>query len=166
VAKYVYGIDLGTTYSCIAYIDETGRPTVIPNREGDSTTPSVVNFDDPTSVVVGRQAKDNAVIYPQETADLVKRLMGKTDFAINVHGEDKSPEEVSSYILRKLAGDASKALDAEVKDVVITTPAYFGTPERIATTRAGEIAGLNVLEVISEPVAAAPLRHISELPKG
>ena len=155
MAKYVYGIDLGTTYSCIAYVDATGRATVISNAEGTNTTPSVVNFASPTQVVVGQVAKENAVIDPVNTISLVKTLMGKTDFAINYNGEDKSPEEVSAYILRKVAEDASKQIDEEVKDVVITCPAYFGTAERTATKNAGIIAGLNVLEIISEPTAAA-----------
>ena len=155
MAKYVFGIDLGTTYSCISYVDETGRPVVIKNMEGDSTTPSVVNFADPSSVSVGQVAKENAVIDPKNTISLVKTLIGKSDFAINYNGEDKSPEEVSSYILRKLTSDAAKMIDAEVKDVVITVPAYFGTKERVATENAGIIAGLNVLDIISEPTAAA-----------
>ena len=155
MAKYVFGIDLGTTYSCIAYVDETGRATVINNQEGTNTTPSVVNFASPTQVVVGQVAKENAVIDPQNTVSLVKTLMGKSNFAISYNGEDVSPEEASSYILRKLAEDASKLIDAEVKDVVITCPAYFGTAERTATKNAGEIAGLNVIEIISEPTAAA-----------
>ena len=155
MAKYVFGIDLGTTYSCIAYVDETGRATVINNQEGTNTTPSVVNFASPTQVVVGQVAKENAVIDPQNTVSLVKTLMGKSNFAISYNGEDVSPEEASSDILRKLAGDASKLIDAEVKDVVITCPAYFGTAERTATKNAGEIAGLNVIEIISEPTAAA-----------
>lgn len=155
MAKYVYGIDLGTTYSCIAYVDETGRANVIKNLEGTDTTPSVVNFASPNQVVVGQVAKEDAVIDPNNTVSLVKTLMGKSNFAINYNGEDKSPEEVSAYILRKLAEDAAKAIDAEVKDVVITCPAYFGTAERTATKNAGIIAGLNVLEIISEPVAAA-----------
>ena len=155
MAKYVFGIDLGTTYSCIAYVDETGRATVINNQEGTNTTPSVVNFASPTQVVVGQVAKENAVIDSQNTVSLVKTLMGKSNFAISYNGEDVSPEEASSYILRKLAGDASKLIDAEVKDVVITCPAYFGTAERTATKNAGEIAGLNVIEIISEPTAAA-----------
>ena len=146
---------MGTTYSCIAYVDETGRATVINNQEGTNTTPSVVNFASPTQVVVGQVAKENAVIDPQNTVSLVKTLMGKSNFAISYNGEDVSPEEASSYILRKLAGDASKLIDAEVKDVVITCPAYFGTAERTATKNAGEIAGLNVIEIISEPTAAA-----------
>lgn len=155
MAKYIFGIDLGTTYSCIAYVDETGRATVVNNQEGTNTTPSVVNFASPTQVVVGQIAKENAVIDPQNTVSLVKTLMGNSNFAINYNGEDKSPEEVSAYILRKLAEDASKLLDTEVKDVVITCPAYFGTAERQATKNAGIIAGLNVIEIISEPTAAA-----------
>lgn len=155
MAKYVFGIDLGTTYSCIAYVDETGRATVVNNSEGEKTTPSVVNFESPNQVVVGSVAKDSAVIYPKDTIALVKTLMGKSDFAIKYNGEDKSPEEVSAYILRKMAEDAGKQIGTEVKDVVITCPAYFGTAERTATKNAGEIAGLNVLEIISEPTAAA-----------
>ena len=155
MAKYIFGIDLGTTYSCIAFVDETGRATVVNNQEGTNTTPSVVNFASPTQVVVGQIAKENAVIDPQNTVSLVKTLMGNSNFAINYNGEDKSPEEVSAYILRKLAEDASKLLDTEVKDVVITCPAYFGTAERQATKNAGIIAGLNVIEIISEPTAAA-----------
>ena len=128
---------------------------MVNNAEGSNTTPSVVNFASPTQVVVGQVAKENAVIDPQNTVSLVKTLMGKSNFAINYNGEDKSPEEVSAYILRKLAEDAGKMLDTEVKDVIITCPAYFGTAERTATMNAGEIAGLNVLGIISEPTAAA-----------
>ena len=155
MAKYIFGIDLGTTYSCIAYVDESGRAVVVNNSEGTNTTPSVVNFASPSQVVVGQVAKENAVIDPQNTVSLVKTLMGKSNFAINYNGEDKTPEEVSAYILRKLAEDAGKLIDTGVKDVVITCPAYFGTAERTATKNAGEIAGLNVIEIISEPTAAA-----------
>lgn len=155
MAKYVYGIDLGTTYSCIAYVDETGRGTVINNSEGTNTTPSVVNFASSNQVVVGQVAKETAVIEPNNTVSMVKTLIGRSDFAINYNGEDKTPEEVSAYILMKLTEDAAKGIDAEVKDVVITCPAYFGSPERTATKNAGKIAGLNVLEIISEPTAAA-----------
>ncbi len=155
MSKYIFGIDLGTTYSCIAYVDDTSRAIVVNNQEGDNTTPSVVNFASPTQVVVGQIAKENAVIDPQNTVSLVKTLMGKTNYAASYNGEDKTPEEVSAYILRKLAEDASKLLDKEVTDVVITCPAYFGTAERTATKNAGTIAGLNVIEIISEPTAAA-----------
>ena len=155
MAKYVFGIDLGTTYSCIAYVDETGRATVIKNQEGDYTTPSVVSFKGPNGIIVGQIAKEEAVLSPNTTISLVKTLMGKSEFAINYNGEDKTPQEVSSYILRKLVEDASRQLDTEVKDVVITVPAYFGSAEREATKAAGIIAGLNVLEILQEPNAAA-----------
>ena len=155
MAKYVFGIDLGTTYSCIAYVDETGNAVVVKNQEGSNTTPSVVNFADPSHVVVGQVAKETAVIDPQNTVALVKTLMGKSNFAINYNGEDLSPEYVSNFILRKVSEDASKALNTEVKDVVITCPAYFGTAEAEATKQAGIIAGLNVIEIIREPTAAA-----------
>ena len=154
MSKYVFGIDLGTTYSCIARVDDTARAEVIKNNDGDNITPSVVEFDG-DNVIVGSDAKSEAVLNPENTVMLVKTLMGKTDFAINYNGEDKTPEEISAFILRKLTQDASEQLGVEVKDVVITCPAYFGTAERTATKNAGKIAGLNVLEIISEPTAAA-----------
>ncbi len=154
MSEKVYGIDLGTTYSCIATVDEKGAK-VIPNKESEFTTPSVVNFANPTTVVVGAVAKEYAVIDPQNTVSLVKTLMGRTDCVITYNGERKSPEEVSSYILRKLAGDAATLTNEDVKNVVITCPAYFGTLEKEATKNAGLIAGLNVLEIINEPTAAA-----------
>jgi len=150
-----YGIDFGYTNSSISYVDGSGNAVVINNMEGTNTTPSVVNFASPTHVVVGHVAKENAVIDPQNSISLVKTLIGKSDFAINYNGVDKSPEEVSAYLFKKLASDASKMLDSEVKDVVITCPAYFGIVERTAIKNAGIIAGLNVLEIINEPTAAA-----------
>lgn len=154
MSKYVFGIDLGTTYSCIARVDDTARAEVIKNNDGDNITPSVVAFEG-DNVIVGADAKAEAVLNPETTVMLVKTLMGKTDFAINYNGEDKTPEEISAFILRKLTQDASEQLGVEVRDVVITCPAYFGTAERTATKNAGKIAGLNVLEIISEPTAAA-----------
>lgn len=154
MAKYVYGIDLGTTYSCIARINDNGSPEVIKNKEGINTTPSVVFFDN-KEIVVGRVAKENTILEPENTVSFVKTLMGKSDFAINYDGRDITPAEISSYILRKVANDAADITGQEVKDVVITVPAYFGTAERDATKKAGELAGLNVLSIISEPVAAA-----------
>ena len=156
MSKYVFGIDLGTTYSCIARIriDGTTKAEVIRNNEGDYMTPSVVSFEG-DSVIVGNAAKMEATLNPDTTVMLVKTLMGKSDFAIRYNGEDRTPEEISSYILRKLSKDASEQLGVEVKDVVITCPAYFGIAERVATKNAGIIAGLNVLEIISEPIAAA-----------
>ena len=155
MSKYIFGIDLGTTYSCIAYVDEKGVPTVAQNMEGHNITPSVVNFESPTVVVSGQIAKENAVLDPDHTVSLVKTLMGKTKVVINYNGRDISPQEVSSYILKKMAEDASKILNTEVKDVVITHPAYFGSEERQATKDAGDLAGLNVIEVLAEPTAAA-----------
>ena len=154
MSKYVFGIDLGTTYSCIARVDDTARAEVIKNNDGDNITPSVVAFEG-DNVIVGADAKAEAVLNPEMTVMLVKTLMGKTDFAINYEGEDKTPEEISAFILRKLTQDASEQLGVEVRDVVITCPAYFGTAERTATKNSGKIAGLNVLEIISEPTAAA-----------
>ena len=156
MSKYVFGIDLGTTYSCIARIriDGTTKAEVIRNNEGDYMTPSVVLFEG-DSVIVGNAAKTEATLNSDTTVMLVKTLMGKSNFAIRYNGEDRTPEEISSYILRKLAKDASEQLGVEVKDVVITCPAYFGIAERVATKNAGIIAGLNVLEIISEPIAAA-----------
>ncbi|WP_028128956.1 Hsp70 family protein [Selenomonas sp. AE3005] len=153
--KFVFGIDLGTTYSCIAYVDENGMPTVVKNMEGDNTTPSVVFFEDENNVTVGQVAKENAVIEPQKTVSFVKEHMGKDDFDFAPYGQKISPEEVSSHILRKVTKDAAEQLGTEVKDVVITCPAYFGTAECLATKHAGEIAGLNVLAIIREPAAAA-----------
>lgn len=155
MAKYVFGIDLGTTYSCIAYVDETGRANVVNNKEGTNTTPSVAFFADSSHVTVGQTAKETAVIEPDRTVSLVKTKMGITNFAINCDGQDYSPEQVSAEILKKIAKDASEIVGSEVKDVVITCPAYFGDAERKATKAAGEIADLNVVEIISEPTAAA-----------
>ena len=155
MGKYLFGIDLGTTNSCIAYVDNTGRATVIQNREGSRTTPSVVNFSNPDKVVVGQVAKESAVIEPDATVAFVKALMGESSFAIHYNDKDRSPEEVSSYIIRKIVEDASEQIGEEIHDVVITCPAYFGTEKREATKKAGIIAGLNVMQVISEPIAAA-----------
>jgi molecular chaperone DnaK len=154
MAEMVFGIDLGTTYSCIAYVDEHGKAVVIPNAEGDRTTPSVVQFEG-TNRVVGKEAKNNGVLYPNEVVEMVKRQMGTSDWVYTYEGTDYRPEEISSYILRKLAGDAEQYLGKPVKEVVITCPAYFGIAQREATARAGQIAGLTVREVINEPTAAA-----------
>jgi len=149
-----YGIDLGTTYSCIAYVDATGRPVVLKSAVGEDTTPSVVYFESPDNVVVGRQAKDSAVLAPHLVVELVKRQMGE-DVHYSFHGQDHTPESISALILRELAHAAEQQTGEEVRDVVITVPAYFGLLEREATRKAGQIAGLNVLDVLAEPVAAA-----------
>ena len=153
-ADTVYGIDLGTTYSCIAYVDEYGKPVVIPNVEGDRTTPSVVQFEG-SNRIVGKEAKNNAVLYSNDVVEMVKRHMGTSDWVFTYEGVDYRPEEISSYILRKLVGDAEQYLGRTIKEVVITCPAYFGIAQREATARAGQIAGLTAREVINEPTAAA-----------
>lgn len=149
-----YGIDLGTTNSCVAYVDRTGRPTILKSATGEETTPSVVYFESPDNVVVGRQAKETALIAPHLVAELVKRQMGE-DVHYSFHEQDYTPESISALILRELARAAREQTGEEVHDVVITVPAYFGLLEREATRKAGQIAGLNVLDVLAEPVAAA-----------
>ncbi|HEX6468509.1 MAG TPA: Hsp70 family protein [Streptosporangiaceae bacterium] len=150
----VYGIDLGTTYSCIASIDDVGRPTVLRNLEGTDTTPSVVFFESAENVIVGATAKDNAVLDPDHVVSLIKRDMGR-DVVRHIHGFDYTPAELSAFILLKLATDAHTTTGQYARDVVITVPAYFGAAERDATRKAGQIAGLNVIDIISEPIAAA-----------
>ena len=153
MSKYVFGIDLGMEYSRIAYVDDKGVPRIIRNLEGESVTPSVVAFED-NVVIVGETAKEEAILRPGETISSVRKLMGKTDVAINYRGRNISPEEISSYILKKLADDASEQMGERVKDIVVTCPINFGETEKIATKRACELAGLNVLEIIGDSVAA------------
>ncbi len=159
VRTKVFGIDLGTTYSCIAQVDEYGRPDVIRNIESQPTTPSVVLFDESAdggvSFVVGTQAKRQSRIRPDDVASLVKRHMGEADWRFVVHGEEYSAPAVSSLLLKALAADAQRVTGSPVTDVVITVPAYFGDEERKATKLAGTLAGLNVVDIINEPTAAA-----------
>jgi molecular chaperone DnaK (HSP70) len=150
-----FGIDLGTTNSCIAYIDDSGRPVVVKNALGEAATPSVVYFESPDRITVGQAAKDIAVLAPHLVAQLIKREMGRPGQLFTYHKHDYTPEMISAFILRELARSAAEALNEPVRDVVITIPAYFGVAEREATRRAGELAGLNVLDVLPEPVAAA-----------
>jgi molecular chaperone DnaK len=151
----VVGIDLGTTYSCIARVDEHGKPHVIPNATGELTTPSVVFFDGDARIV-GTEAKNTALTLPDQVVEMVKREMGKSEWRFPYGGEEYAPEEVSSYILRKVAADAEAYPGVgPVRDAVITCPAYFGIAERDATHQAGVLAGLNVLSIINEPTAAA-----------
>lgn len=157
----VFGIDLGTTYSCIAYVDEYGKSVVIPNSEGDYTTPSVVQFDG-TQCIVGREAKSNAVLVPNQVVEMVKRQMGEPNWRFHYNGVEYTPEEISSYVLRKLTTDAEQYLGHPIKDVVITCPAYFGIAQRDATVKAGQIAGLHVREIINEPTAAAIMYGLQE----
>lgn len=153
--EQVFGIDLGTTYSCIAQVDEYGKPVVLANFENERTTPSVVFFEDDGSVIVGNEAKNMLKTDPQKVVSFIKRNMGDPNFLF-IHNETQyKPEEISSFILKKLVKDASEKVGFEIKDVVITCPAYFGINERKATKIAGEIAGLNVKSIINEPTAAA-----------
>ena len=150
-----FGIDLGTTNSCIAYIDDSGRPVIINNASGEPTTPSAVYFEGPGKVTVGQAAKDVAVLVPHLVAQLIKREMGHPGQAFTYHNRAYTPEVISAFILRDLARGAEESVHQTVRDVVITVPAYFGVAEREATRRAGQIAGLNVLDVLPEPIAAA-----------
>jgi molecular chaperone DnaK len=160
-----FGIDLGTTQSCIAYVDESGSPVIIKSALGEDTTPSAVFFESGQNVVVGRAAREEALIAPHLVAQLVKRDMG-TNAAYEFHGERHTPETVSALILRELARLAAQQTSQEVRDVVITVPAYFGIAERAATRRAGELAGLEVLDVLPEPVAAAVHYQATHVPAG
>jgi chaperone protein DnaK len=172
----VVGIDLGTTNSCIAAV-EGGKPTVVVNREGQRTTPSVVAWTKTCDKLVGNNAKRQAVVNPSNTFASVKRFIGRT--FEEVTGEEKlvnfkvvkgdsgvklvcpatgksySPEEISAEVLRKLAGDAAEFLGSTVSKAVITVPAYFNDSQRAATKDAGKIAGLDTLRIINEPTAAA-----------
>ena len=172
----VVGIDLGTTNSCVAIL-EGGEPKVIPNREGTRTTPSVVAFQESGEILVGLPAKRQAIINAENTIFGIKRLMGRKfndsvvqewkkripykiieapngDAHVEVRGKRYSPPEISAMILRKIKQDLEEYLGYEVKDVVITVPAYFDDTQRQATKDAGRIAGLNVLRIINEPTAA------------
>jgi molecular chaperone DnaK len=149
-----YGIDLGTTYSCISYVDESGRPVVLKSEVGDDLTPSVVYFESPDSVVVGRSAKNTALLHPELVVSLIKRQMGQ-QVESPYHNQTHTPETISALILRELARAAEQQTGQPVRDVVISVPAYFGVGEREATRKAGEIAGLRVLNLVPEPVAAA-----------
>jgi len=150
----IVGIDLGTTYSCIAHNDKNGNPVIILNSEGDLITPSVVYFESENNIVVGKIAKESATLEANRVADFVKRNMGE-QYSFEVDGINYSAEQISAFILKKLVNDASEFLGEDITDVVITCPAYFGIAEREATTNAGKIAGLNVLNIINEPTAAA-----------
>ncbi len=151
------GIDLGTTYSVGAYIDENGEPQVIINTEGSRITPSVVYFESNDSVVVGQTAKDNSIINPDDVVSAVKNYMGEQKKFPTSHGEEYTPEVVSSLIVKKVVADAEKYLNSEekIKDVVVTIPAYFKDAQRKATEDAISISGLNLLGTINEPTAAA-----------
>ena len=149
----VIGIDLGTTNSCVATI-ENGEPVVIANAEGARTTPSVVAFNKDGERLIGITAKRQAVTNPERTMISVKRHMG-TNWKTDIDGTNYTPQEISAFILQKLKADAEAYLGHEVKQAVITCPAYFTDAQRKATKDAGRIAGMDVLRIINEPTAAA-----------
>ena len=158
------GIDLGTTFCAVSHIDMYGKPQIIPNAENERITPSVILFDG-SNVIVGTLAKNNAVAEAERIVDFVKREMGKpkSQFHREFNGKIYSAEELSALILRKLKTDAEKFLKEPVTDAVITVPAYFNDAERTATITAGKLAGLNVLQIINEPTAAAVAYGLDKL---
>ena len=156
----VFGIDLGTTYSCIAYIDENNKPVVVKNMEGELTTPSVVYFETKEDIIVGESAKESSKMYPDEVVQFIKRSMGKPNSNLKINGVDMSPPEISSYILKKIVGDAVENLkiegkladDEDIKDVVITCPAYFGINERTATQQQENWLDLMLFKLLMNPL--------------
>ena len=149
----IIGIDLGTTNSCVAVM-EGGKPTVIPNAEGDRTTPSVVAYTKDGERLVGKVAKRQAIVNHENTVISIKREMG-TNYKAKLNGKEYSPQEISAMILSKLKQDAESYLGEKVTQAVITVPAYFNDSQRQATKDASRIAGLDVLRIINEPTAAA-----------
>lgn len=161
MGKYV-GIDLGTTFSAVSYIDEKGNPVVIPNSEGDNITPSVVLFDK-NKPIVGKVAKKKSVSNPKNYEAFVKRHMGEKTYSFTTKdGESFRPEEISALILSRLKADAESFLGDTIEGAVITVPAYFADPQRQATKDAATAAGINVLDIINEPTAAAIAFGISK----
>ena len=149
----IIGIDLGTTNSCVAVM-EGGEAVVIPNAEGNRTTPSVVAFSKDGERMVGQVAKRQAITNPDRTVISIKREMG-SNYKVNVDGKSYTPQEISAMILQKLKADAEAYLGQTVTEAVITVPAYFTDAQRQATKDAGKIAGLDVKRIINEPTAAA-----------
>ncbi len=149
----VIGIDLGTTNSCVAVM-EGGKPVVIPNPEGNRTTPSVVAFTKTGERLVGQVAKRQAVTNHERTVSSIKREMG-TDHKVKIDDKQYTPQEISAMILGKMKADAEAYLGEAVTQAVITVPAYFSDAQRQATKDAGRIAGLEVLRIVNEPTAAS-----------
>jgi molecular chaperone DnaK len=149
----IIGIDLGTTFSAVAVM-EGGKPVIIPNAEGERTTPSVVSILEDGERLVGRVAKNQAVTNPEHTVRSIKRHMGE-EFKTELWGKEYTPQEISAMILTKLKNDAEAYLGGTVTKAVITVPAYFSDAQRQATKDAGRIAGLDVLRIINEPTAAS-----------
>ena len=151
--EFAVGIDLGTTYSAMAWVDETGQSVLLHNAEGDLLTPSVVMFED-DQVLVGKEAKRLGVYAADRLAECVKRDMGSPAFSRPIAGRQLPPEAIQAYILRKIRNDITKTIGDDFK-VVITVPAFFDEPRRKATVDAAHIAGLHVLDIVNEPTSAA-----------
>lgn len=149
----IIGIDLGTTNSLAAYFTDDG-PKIIPNRLGKSMTPSVVSIDENGQIYVGETAKERQILYPESSASVFKRNMGSQK-VYQLGNQKFSSEELSSFVLRSLKEDAEYYLKEPIEEAVISVPAYFNEARRKATKRAGELAGLKVERIISEPTAAA-----------
>src|SRR5262249_12912119 len=171
----IVGIDLGTTNSLVAIV-ENGTPRIIPGRDGSSLVPSVIYFDESGNVLVGNPAKQKLVEKPQNTVFSIKRFMGKGIedvrqdlpllpfnvspdsehiIRLKIFGRDYTPPEISAFVLRELKQNAEAALGEEIKNAVVTVPAYFNDAQRQATKDAGRIAGLDVLRIVNEPTAAS-----------
>ncbi|WP_051589031.1 Hsp70 family protein [Ruminococcus sp. NK3A76] len=160
------GIDLGTTYSVVAYIDPaTKTPVVIPNKLGQRTTPSVVAFSPDGSVIIGSDAKTRSEMSDPNTASFYKLEMGSRSYKVSFFGEDMDASCISGKFLRELISQCEKSVGRNIKRAVITVPAYFEDPERNATIRAGKQAGLEVIGVINEPTAAAIAYGLKDTPQ-
>lgn len=157
----ILGIDLGTTNSAMAVL-EGGDPEIIPNSDGERTTPSVVAYTEEGERLVGEQAKNQAVQNPENTVQSIKRHMGEEDYTVSLGGEEYTPEEVSAMILQRLKADAEDYLGRDIEKAVITVPAYFNDKQRQATKNAGKIAGFEVERIINEPTAAAMAYGLEE----
>lgn len=157
--KEIYGIDLGTTNSCIATIGEDGLPKVIKNLDDEFTTPSVVYYDESGEIYAGKEAKSGMGGAPEQTVAFIKREMSNINYKRQIEDMAVSPVEVSAIIIKKVVDDANEQRSYEglppIHKAVITVPAYFGNMERELTRQAGEIAGLEVLDLLNEPTAAA-----------
>ena len=166
----IIGIDLGTTNSVVAYTDEAGVTTTIADENGARIIPSVIHFTEDGEYIVGDQAKQWAKVEPNRVAQVFKRGMGTPVFLPSgepfvVDGKEWTPEELSSLVLKKLTGMASRHFGEEARRAVVTVPYYFGEPERAATRSAGELAGLEVLQIVNEPTAAAVAHGIDRHPE-
>ncbi len=151
----VFGIDLGTTYSAVSFIDEAGKPVIARNALGNETTPSVIYFENETNVVVGETAKETAKIAPDSVISLIKREMGNEGYVREFFGREYSAPALSSLILKEVSRGAEADSGRKLAQAVITVPAYFGMLEKAATREAGELAGIQVIGIVPEPVAAA-----------